>query len=333
MDSIFDLIDGQQRFTTLWLLSTSLGNSLTDFATVDGELRVKFSIREDAKAYFEIFLNIGTEPIQIKEFSSSDSLNKIDNARNRINVFIEQRFRNVPEELITFSAFIRKSVKLIITEVPHDTDLNKMFEVINNRGQQLQQHEILKASLLSKIENKQERVRYGKLWNACADMNTYVERSMQTEAGKNLADIYSETNRTFGAKDVLETLKGNWTRVTKSMSLNDILQGKRVEFDEDEELDTKNEIEEHPEAKDDESQEIRSILSFPQLLLHTLRIFLFENEHDDIQRIDEKELLDIFRTHLDQPDERKAKSFITTLFDVRFAFDIFIIKWVSTGPR
>ncbi|MBK9300650.1 MAG: DUF262 domain-containing protein [Bacteroidetes bacterium] len=48
---IYDLVDGQQRFTTLWLLSVELGGRLKDFSVCDNQLRLLFSIRK-RKAIF-----------------------------------------------------------------------------------------------------------------------------------------------------------------------------------------------------------------------------------------------------------------------------------------
>lgn len=66
--------------------------------------------------------------------------------------------------------------------MPAQTDLNHYFEVMNNRGEQLEKHEILKAKLLSildRIKNEKDK-KYSKLaldlvWNACADMNSYIQ--------------------------------------------------------------------------------------------------------------------------------------------------------------
>lgn len=327
-DNIYDLIDGQQRFTTLWLISLELRNSLFDFTTVNNELRLMFSIREDAKAYFENSLS-GKEGLDKIVNNKSESLSKIDAARGRINKFIEQKLKNDTKQKKDFAEFIKLNVKLIITEVPQNTDLNKMFEVINNRGEQLQQHEILKATILSHIQNKQERIRYGKVWNACADMEKYVEKSMQVEAGKNLSDAYNHHTLTFNLKRIIEIMTSQRVRINKPMSLNSILNGKAVEYEEEVNEESAKFIDEHPEAKDDELQPIRSILSFPQLLLHTLRIYLFESDKGDIQRINEKELLETFKKHIKVTSEKEAKDFISLLWDIRVCFDLFVIKWVK----
>lgn len=325
----YDLIDGQQRFTTLWLLSLELGGSLEGFTKVDGKLRLRFSIRKEATEYFDNALNPVTD--QILEISKENSsLFKIDSARNRINAFVNQQL-NDDSLKKEFADFILKAVKLIITEVPKDTDLNKLFEVTNNRGQQLMHHEILKAIILSHIENKQERTRYGKIWNACADMDNYIERNIQFEAGYNLSEAFNTDETTFSLKKIIEILKRKKSRVSRPISLNSILEGKSIENDEDEDsVSVFNE--ETPEAKDDELEPVRSILSFPQLLLHTLRIYLFENGKRDINRINEKELLFTFSQNFKISSEKEAKAFIDMLWEVRVCFDIYIIKWVKTDP-
>ena len=79
-----------------------------------------------------------------------------------------------------------KNVILVRTEIPEETDLNKLFELINGRGQQLSQTDILKSHILNLIREETDKnedllIRYGQIWNACADMNEYVEHNIQQE--------------------------------------------------------------------------------------------------------------------------------------------------------
>ena len=78
-------------------------------------------------------------------------------------------------DLVKLGTFIRDRVQLVLTLVPANTDLNKLFEVINNRGVQLQHHEILKARLLALLPDSAEREAYGQMWDACSFMGAYVE--------------------------------------------------------------------------------------------------------------------------------------------------------------
>ena len=50
------------------------------------------------------------------------------------------------EYLKELASFVYRKVSLVLTQVPEGMDLNKLFEVINNRGIQLQHHEILRLA-------------------------------------------------------------------------------------------------------------------------------------------------------------------------------------------
>ena len=82
------------------------------------------------------------------------------------------------------------------------------------------------------------------------------------------------------------------------------------------------------------------------LLLHTLRIFLKEENEEkrlDIKEVNEKELLKIFTHKNKENDEKKygefdfnyenVTKFLNLLWKVRFAFDEHIIKWVNIDDK
>ena len=58
---VYDLIDGQQRFTTLWMLSIGFGGAMKPFIErVEKEKnrhRVTFAIRDDIYLFFKEFIN------------------------------------------------------------------------------------------------------------------------------------------------------------------------------------------------------------------------------------------------------------------------------------
>ena len=55
-----------------------------------------------------------------------------------------------------FCDYLFQYVQIARVPVPDETDLNHYFEVMNNRGEQLEKHEIIKARLLSVIEKADE---------------------------------------------------------------------------------------------------------------------------------------------------------------------------------
>ncbi len=341
IDNCYDLVDGQQRFTTLWLLANELGAELESFTRVNGDLRLNFSIRKNVEDYLNHLLVETTSEEGSKEF---DDLVRISKARNTLRSLITENLRN-PDDKKSFIEFVLNKLQMVITQVPPSSDLNKLFETLNNRGVQLSQHEILKARLLSKIDNKNQRYRYSLIWNACSDMDNYLERSISYEVGsaKEVANSYDYwTTQKHNWQKVTDLLKGKKTKKNKLLSLQDIL-NKRGSFIEEGVNGTNDEFF-HPNASDDEFEKVRSILTFPQLLLHTLRIYLFQNDKKDIQRINGKELLSIFSNHIFcekyTNEDKKVKmqrkesiAFIELLLRVREVFDKYVIKWVEENEN
>lgn len=325
-EKLYDLVDGQQRFTTLWLLSNELGESLEPFTYKDNELRLKFAIRQNVTDYFN---NIGNADRSNTEDSRDYSdLLKIGKARNQLNQLILEHLISENERK-EFSKYVFEKVKMVITEVPKTTDLNKLFEALNNRGVQLEHHEILKARLLSFIKNVETRNQYAKLWQVCSVMDNYLERVIALEIGssKDVAHIY---HNGFRINDVLNLFQNISPKTI--LSLTEVID--HPEKYENIATSVKDNISHHPEANEDEFEPVRSILSFPQLLLHTLRIFLFRENKNDIERINEKELLETFEKHFLKStftDEDFVIQFFETLFEVRYGFDKYVIKWVTVS--
>lgn len=325
--NLYDLVDGQQRFTTLWLLSNELKRDLLSFTYNGKNLRLQFSIRENVS---EFLTSIG--PITKVNEASNDfsDLIQIGKARNLIIQLIDKHLTNESDKQ-AFSNFIFEKVKMVKTTVPSSNDLNKLFEALNNRGTQLEHHEILKARLLSFIESVNKRQKYAKLWQACSVMDNYIERVIALEIGsaQRIAAYY---NNGFALKEVLSLF--DYRDSNKELSLSEVIK-KPDKYSTISDT-FKKELDHHPQANEDEFEPVRSILSFPQLLLHTLRIFLYKQNKKDIQRINEKELLEIFDKHFlksDFIDEKSVLEFIETLFKVRYAFDRYVIKWVTLGDQ
>lgn len=329
----FDLVDGQQRFTTLWLLTNELGGRLQSFTKVGDDLRLQFSIRPMVKEYFT--------SLSQKEASSKDAedkdfadLERISKARTQLRSLIDTALRE-PAVRESFENFLWNRLKMVATTVPPSTDLNKLFEALNNRGEQLAQHEIHKARMLAKLKSGKDRHAYGKLWSACSDMENYFERALAKEVGSasRVADVH-DREWFLGVKDVLNIFGQGDSTDSKPLKLSKIV---KMNWDETTSNVTAN-LEEHPDTEDDEKQPVRSILTFPQLLLHTLRIYLFRRNGGDIQRINEKELLEVFKNHLleamgadGEPldfSEQECREFLKLLFEIREVFDRYIIKWV-----
>lgn len=315
-ENYFDLIDGQQRFTTLWIFSIVFQEAMETFIYEDESFRLNFSIRDAVKEYFESYLEDTNTNLTIDD--------TISNALGVINSFCSGK-NNLDE----FTKYLMENVQLLFTIVPKETDLNKLFELINNRGVQLQHHEILKAKLLKYIPSN-ERLKYSNLWDSCSYMDNYVEKNLRDIAKVKISKAFDNKSSKKDEEllayslNVLQQIENTETDEFKPLSLNKIL------IDDIEQYNTKeSEIEEY-----ESDSNVRSIITFPMLLQHCLRIYLKEQnkEHKDIQKILDKELLTIFDTFFfcDSDNEKDVKKFIELLWEVRYMFDKYIIKWVET---
>lgn len=317
----YDLIDGQQRFTTLWLIAQQLQENLTPFL----KDRMHFSIRNRANEFFK-----KTEKIE-DEKNIDDELKSITEAIKTIS----NHFSTIKDKK-AFSKYLYEKLKLVFTVVPQDVDLNKLFETINSGGVQLQHHELLKAKMLEPLkDNSKEYKIYSKMWDSCAFMDNYIENNLAVALNCTKTDIYQNLYRLNNQKlnnlrDVDKVKEFIDSKIESDNQdkklLQDILDQKEIKEIEPSKVEKENEI------------KVRSIISFSMLLLHTLRIFFKQSNQEDIKEVKEKELLKIF-THKNNDDSSKygefifsdenVKEFINLLWRVRFAFDEHIIKWVN----
>ncbi|MFA6930256.1 MAG: DUF262 domain-containing HNH endonuclease family protein, partial [Lentisphaeria bacterium] len=330
----FDLIDGQQRFTTLWLLCHAWQEALKSFLTVTIDKitmpRLRFAIRPKVNYFLESLA-----------FGELKKLLPEEEATKRMHVALDLMKsvfakRHLPAGandrtayLAGLTEFVFSKAKFVITVVPQETDLNKLFEVINNRGVQLQHHEVLKARMLDKLTEK-ERSPYAVLWEACADMENFVERNLSSNFksfASEIADCYErrELANAGAVRNLLEK-RMLLQRDHHEYSLNDIL----------------NSSEESSAAnittvsEEIEPTWVHSIFGFPLFLQHVLRIWLLENKRPDLPRLLDRELLALFDTHFftDTADSSEnVRSFIDLLWSLRVIFDEHVIKWVDQGEE
>lgn len=324
--SKYDLIDGQQRFTTLWLLSYELKNELEAFAYAYINKvyvkRLSFAIRDFANQYF-------TNPDNYSQLSKEEKLQLegITQAQKTIQTFLNAEERgNISEFKQKLTKFLFEKVAFIETKMPVGIDENRLFEVLNNRGVQLQHHEIIKSKLIQYLPDD-ERRKYAQIWEACSVMDNYIEKNIKDVCGFKWGDITqkeTEEDTEIGLpSDIIN-------RISKSTSdyedkhLNEIL-----------ELD-KYDLEEEDEEYDYDSGKVRSIISFPMFLQHALRIFIFRNKYEGftkskIAEVNEKKLIETFENYF-YPyylNETKVKSFIELLLKLRINFDKHVIKWIE----
>lgn len=305
----YEVIDGQQRLTTLTILAIYLKNS--------EQCTYLINIQQPN-------LSFANRPISTKTISElSENLghlkshNSITDAYNIITSKLSQILKESDIEITKFSKYLFEKVTILRVEVPKDTDLNHYFEIMNNRGEQLEKHEIVKSKLMSKLE-EQSRSTFNKIWEACSDMNRYVQYNfIKSERdvifgnnnwnilnAKCFGDILHNILNVKRSNDIIEQKSNNVT----SLNIQEILKGSNS-------LDISNN-----DGKT-ESDRFYTVIDFPNFLLHVLRLTL---KAKDIS-LDDKQLLNHFDKLLEK-DSNDIEEFAFNLLKIRFLFDKYIIK-------
>ncbi|MDY5051568.1 MAG: DUF262 domain-containing protein [Candidatus Mucispirillum faecigallinarum] len=295
----YEVIDGQQRLTTLYLLMLNLGKN---------EKPIQFEAR---KNYDKALKSLRDNNIECNAV-------ELKNGYECIERYLHNIKHNLNEKL--------SEVYILRVQVPKNTDLNNYFEVMNTRGEQLELHHIAKARMISKLTNDSDKKIAAAIWDACADMDSYMIVNLKKSIRDNIFenDLSNFINE---FKKIPENIKDTWEALSNKFkeidsvinetSINEIINGNE-NYDENSKQ-NKNE-DDIPDYK------LSSIISFPYFLLYVNAVLLDKNE-EQTNLYDDRKLLDNLKGYYKSEDsEYKVKKFIYTMMQCRFLFDKYIIK-------
>jgi uncharacterized protein with ParB-like and HNH nuclease domain len=175
----FEIIDGQQRFTTLTLLATYLKREgkLPWFS----EPRLRFESRPNSSKTLTTLFKSGLTPKASQAADTSDLNMALLKGYRLISQELPKLVAEASITLTDFASFLAEKVQVIRTRVPDKIDLNRYFEIMNSRGEQLEMHEILKSRLLHEIDKISDPAEcdvskrcLSAIWDACSNMDQYV---------------------------------------------------------------------------------------------------------------------------------------------------------------
>ena len=320
----FEVIDGQQRLTTLSLIAKKLDVALHTS-------KLQYDSRPEVESFLSTYYQRG-------EVATTTSNHLVSHFNEAIEAIETVDLEIEPLKSLYFIDFLKdksihkfkdyffNQVQLVKVEIPSDTDVAHYFEVMNNRGEQLEEHEIVKARLLEKIQKyKNGSIQFSKIWDACSQMNEPIQRlfnviDRESFFGNDYNSYQFESDETTGTGD-----NDNF-----SVSIDDILSGKSIVLDdEDKEEDTEKE------------ETFESIIDFPNFLMHVLKLYFSDDKDLDVP-LNGDELLKWFEK---LKDRIEPLEFIDWLLYYRTVFDRFIVtvvedeksedysKWVLRKPE
>ncbi|MFI8724572.1 GmrSD restriction endonuclease domain-containing protein [Micrococcus luteus] len=344
-DQIDEVVDGQQRLTTLTVLA-AVAEQVTQAGVLDP---VALAVL-DYEGRAEAGEDLATLRRRGGHRHGAFQVEAIGAAVETIATACRRAMdRQTPadDQEVVFDgddlAYLWKHVRLLRTELPKGTDLNHYFEVMNTRGEQLAKHEILKATLMRPLQDATDRKVFAHVWDACAVLDRHIQLQFSTERPKDGGEAArdavfggswsalltrdfaslraalapSQTATASGARTIIEALLAAGQTAVESGPSSDQRQD------------------------DADTGAYGTIVDFPNLLLHVLRVMQEKGEGDEpglprwgqdstgAVRLEDGSLLEQFAQH-GQDDAAWSQRFLVTLLRMRLLLDTYVIRTLAT---
>lgn len=288
-DSEYEVIDGQQRLTTIYIILKALGVKQFRNKLTYGARKASASTIQKLDDYPDL-----------GEEVDDGIRNGYKFAEKAINTII-----NVSERK-AFEQYFLHNVHIIHYSVPKDVDLNHYFEVMNSRGEQLEKHEIVKSKLSQYLKGK-EVATFSRVWEACSEMNVYIQQTFPN------SDIFGYNLHKFLIEcfeDIPEQDESEGKETIKALLKHSISKIEEV-------------------AASEQNDKFQPIIDFPNFLLIVLKVTMmgYEDFEPTEFTLDDKELLNEFYKVLDSMDDKAgfAKEFVFNLLKAKFLLDNYIV--------
>lgn len=301
-EGIADLVDGQQRFTTMMLLGIAMrnvcGSEWKNFATKD---RLSFIAREDDKLYLQWLMGNYKDSI---ETVSKDIPVPVNLKMQHALKVIEDFLKGLGEGKDTYCNNVYRRLTFFVAELPagykkSPQKLNKYFEAMNSAGRSLEQHEKIKVELLKNCPDGYDKSVFNNIWNEVERMDKRI--LCVEEYGGTAYQIDAEIEK------VCQTEKFTDYAVERQEYQD---YGMKIEYI----LPSEEEPKEQRERKD-----VGSVIDFQELLILALNFTLNQESP-----LDKYKLEDAFKNLLTKSD--KIPLFYRNLYLVRLLLDRYVIR-------
>lgn len=298
-ENIYEVIDGQQRLTTIYIILKALG-----IETIGNHLT--YSARKISATTIEKMPKFSEE----KDQGIVDGFNY---AKEALKDIVGEK----KADMEAFQDFFLNKVHIIHYRVPKDVDLNHYFEVMNSRGEQLEKHEIIKAKLSNQLTGDDDAMqKFSRIWEACSDMGFYIQQKLPdiNVFGKTMEDFVIESFDEFPSSNVGSSSSLGMKTISEFLYSPVRMIDKYGEYD--------------------NNDHFQPIIDFPNFLLIVLKITRLRNE-DDFDplsfTLDDKELINEFEKVNLTP--KFVKDFAYNLLSAKYYLDNYVIHHANGEDR
>ncbi len=178
-----EVLDGQQRLTTLYLLMAVIRDIATDpdlkqtcetaiyqkenkYRAIPESMRITFEIRKEVQHFAEQFIKPVDGTLKTEALKSEIKHTKDISTKNMASaiLIIRHWFDNNRVDIGEFFTHLMNNVLLIFVSSQELDDAFRLFTVLNDRGIKLRNSDILKANNLKKVTDAKRRQEYAEMW-------------------------------------------------------------------------------------------------------------------------------------------------------------------------
>ena len=180
-----DLLDGQQRMTTLLMLfacirdladagsvrescEKSIYQKGDDIDQIPERTRIVFAIRQTVQDFVDAYIKTAGGTAKTEELGNLANKSNDASIPNMARAIMEmRRYLSDPEKTIQLKEFVshlRNKVLLIYVATESLDDAFRLFMILNDRGVPLRNSDILKSMNLGALDQDKDKIRYAKLW-------------------------------------------------------------------------------------------------------------------------------------------------------------------------
>lgn len=300
------LVDGQQRFTVLMIMASVFSHISYEWkAFFDNGNRLELFARENDTKFLNSLANGITQGKYVNVLMSlaykeiANFLTSMDMDKQKL--FAERCFYRIT----LFNSILPSNY------LSDPSSLNNYFEVMNSAGVNLEQHEILKVSLLSGQENQTKLLH---IWNICSDFTVPLIPKKEDvgleEYSKKYLELFS-----LPTDQAIQTIMW-YNQLSEDTDISTENSNQYLSIAE---IDIEPQEFNHPFSERNE----RSVLTFPEFLLLTLDIYKKLNGEWKFYKTDK--LNERFKEYLlENPAD--IPGFYDCLLKLRIALDLYVIR-------
>lgn len=350
--NIYEVIDGQQRLTALSLILKELG----EYEETTPQLVLSYDSRPEVEDFLKRYYSstrfdeqegvIHASTKRMREALGIIRETQLDAKSDKAEKKIGSESWGKKKD---FQKYLYENVKLVRVEIPDDTDVAAYFEIMNNRGTQLQDHEVIKSRLMEKIKNGDDnnydlvgQTLFAEIWDACSQMDSHVQSNFAPDIRKILfTNEYSDFNWDWvnAKKAIYDRQESNTNEKKNEALLSDILKNKEHYLN-DKKKDNSQSLPKH-EEEDETEIKYYSIIDFPNFLMHVFKAYYnekYRNKYKIVKKQDiplhDKYLISVYDTLESVYDtlenDINPEEFIKNLLWCRVVFDRYMVKSEDT---